>query len=96
MTFTLQVLHTSDLEGRVDAVENAPNFAAIVDHLEAEQENSILLSAGDNVIPGPFFYAAGNRDTFRENGLFNSIYNTLFDLPADVNSDGIADAYAGL
>ena len=96
MAFTLQILHTSDPEGRVDAVENAPNFAAIVDYLETEQENSITLSSGDNVIPGPFFYAAGNRAAFRDSGLFNSIYNTIFNLPADVDSDGTVDAYADL
>ena len=96
MAFTLQILHTSDPEGRVAAVENAPNFAAIVDYLETEQENSITLSAGDNVIPGPFFYAAGNRAAFRDSGLFNSIYNTLFNLPADVDGDGTVDAYADL
>ena len=96
MTFILQILHTSDPEGRVDAVENAPNFAAIVDYLETEQENSITLSSGDNLIPGPFFYAAGNRAAFRDSGLFNSIYNTLFNLPADVDGDGTVDAYAGL
>ncbi|NJO00535.1 MAG: CHRD domain-containing protein, partial [Bacteroidia bacterium] len=33
-TFTLQVLHASDLEGGVEAIESAPNFAAIVDTLE--------------------------------------------------------------
>ena len=96
MAFTLQILHTSDPEGRVDAVENAPNFAAIVDYLETEQENSITLSSGDNVIPGPFFYAAGNRAAFRDSGLFNSIYNTIFNLPADVDGDGTVDAYADL
>ena len=77
-TFTLQILHASDLEGGVDAIANAPNFATIVDRLEDEVPNSVLLSAGDNIIPGPFFNAAGDREAFRDSDLFNDIYNTLF------------------
>ncbi|MCG8444258.1 MAG: 5'-nucleotidase C-terminal domain-containing protein, partial [Hyphomicrobiales bacterium] len=77
-TFRLQILHASDLEGGVDAIDNAPNFAAIVDALEDEFENTLILSSGDNYIPGPFFNAAGDRDTFREGGVFNDTYNELF------------------
>ncbi|MGE0142723.1 MAG: bifunctional metallophosphatase/5'-nucleotidase [Planctomycetota bacterium] len=60
----VQILHASDLEGDVDAVVNAPNFAAVVDRLEAIAGTagipSLLLSAGDNYLPGPFFSAAGD------------------------------------
>ena len=70
--FTLQVLHTSDLEGGVEAIDDAGNFAAVVEALESDAEAngvpSILLSAGDNYLPGPFFGAAGDRslrDVFR-------------------------------
>jgi alkaline phosphatase len=60
----LQLLHASDLEGSVNAIENIPNFAAVVQGLEANAAAagipSILLSAGDNYIPGPFFSAAGD------------------------------------
>ena len=61
-TFTLQLLHASDLEGGVDAIGRAPNFAAIIDLLEdsAAVDGSITVSAGDNYIPGPFFNAAGD------------------------------------
>lgn len=63
---TLQLLHASDLEGGVDAVADAPNFAAVVEALEADAASqaipSLLISAGDNYIPGPFFSAAGDRD----------------------------------
>jgi 2',3'-cyclic-nucleotide 2'-phosphodiesterase (5'-nucleotidase family) len=83
--FTLQVLHASDLEGGVDALERAANFAAIIDRLEDEDLNpfssvdgSITLSAGDNYIPGPFFNAAGDLATFRTGGVFNDVYNSLF------------------
>ena len=64
-TFTLQILHASDFEAGVEAVERAPNFAAIVDALEEEVENSITLSSGDNFIPGPFT-AAGTDPSVRD------------------------------
>ncbi|GIW85918.1 MAG: hypothetical protein KatS3mg108_0242 [Isosphaeraceae bacterium] len=60
LSYTLQILHASDLEGGVDAIARAANFAAIVDALEDSYPNSITLSAGDNYIPGPFFSAAGD------------------------------------
>lgn len=60
--FTLQLLHASDLEGNAGAVENAPNFAAIVDELEDDFANTLLVSSGDNFIPSPFSNAAGSED----------------------------------
>jgi len=51
--FTLQLFHASDLEGGVDAIDNAPNFAAIIDGLEEEYDNTLIISGGDNYIPGP-------------------------------------------
>ncbi|NEQ99390.1 MAG: bifunctional metallophosphatase/5'-nucleotidase [Cyanothece sp. SIO2G6] len=86
MAFNLQLLHTSDLEGGVDAITSAPNFAAVVEALESDAANqaiaSILISSGDNYLPGPFFSAAGDRalrdplqsfyqDFFNESGLDN-------------------------
>jgi 2',3'-cyclic-nucleotide 2'-phosphodiesterase (5'-nucleotidase family) len=60
----VQILHASDLEGDVDAVDNAPNFGAVVQALESAASAggipSLLLSAGDNYIPGPFYSAAGD------------------------------------
>lgn len=66
--FLLQVFHASDLEGGVDAIEDAPSFAAIIDRLEEEYSNTIKLSSGDNYIPGPFFNASSElpiRDSLR-------------------------------
>jgi len=77
-TFTLQLLHASDLEGGVDAIDKAPNFAAVVEALEFLNPNTLILSAGDNYLPGPFFSAAGDQAAFRDSGLFNDIYNELF------------------
>lgn len=95
-TFTLQILHASDLEGGVDAIGRAPNFAALTDFFEDEFENTVILSAGDNYLAGPFFNAAGDRTAFRDSGLFNDLYNDLFGLPADLDGDAIDDFYAGL
>ena len=67
----LQILHASDLEGGVGAIEDAPNFAATVDALEKNAAAidggipSVLLSAGDNYIPGPFFSAAADKKGLR-------------------------------
>jgi 2',3'-cyclic-nucleotide 2'-phosphodiesterase (5'-nucleotidase family) len=79
--FRLQLLHASDLEGGVDAVDRAPNFAAIVDALEDVPgvDASLTVSAGDNVIPGPFFNAASDS-TLRPT--LTSVYNQLYGLTA--------------
>ena len=75
----LQLLHASDLEGGVDAVGDAPNFAAVVEALEQEASGpSILLSAGDNYIPGPFFSASGDGSL---RPVFQGVHDTLFGLP---------------
>ena len=58
--FTLQILHASDMEAGLAAVDDAPQFAAIVDALEDTYPNSILLSSGDNYLSGPFFNASGD------------------------------------
>ncbi|MEM9052239.1 MAG: choice-of-anchor I family protein, partial [Bacteroidota bacterium] len=58
--YTLQILHASDLEGGVDAIGRAPNFAAIVDAFEDEYSNTVRISSGDNFIPGPFFNASSD------------------------------------
>ena len=87
--YTLQILHASDLEGGVTAITRAKYFAAIVDTLEGEYANSITLSAGDNYIPGPFFNASGDLATFRTGGVFNNVYNRLYNTTA---YDGLREA----
>jgi 2',3'-cyclic-nucleotide 2'-phosphodiesterase (5'-nucleotidase family) len=59
-SYTLQILHGSDFEAGLAAVDRAPRFAAIVDRLEETQANSITLSSGDNYIPSPFLNAEGD------------------------------------
>jgi 2',3'-cyclic-nucleotide 2'-phosphodiesterase (5'-nucleotidase family) len=77
--FTLQVLHASDFEAAVDAVADAPRFAAIVDTLEGTYANTIKLSSGDNYIPGPFL--SSGEDPSLAAALktaYESYYNTTF------------------
>jgi predicted extracellular nuclease/2',3'-cyclic-nucleotide 2'-phosphodiesterase (5'-nucleotidase family)/Ca2+-binding RTX toxin-like protein len=65
VTYTLQILHASDFEAGLKAVDRAGNFAAIVDYLEETYANSITLSSGDNFIPSPFF-SAGSDSSLKE------------------------------
>jgi alkaline phosphatase len=53
---TIKLLHASDLEGGLDALERAANFAAITELLDGP--DTLIISAGDNYIPGPVFDSA--------------------------------------
>ena len=77
MPYTLQILHASDFEAGVLALERAPNFAAIVDRLEDTTPNSITLSTGDGWIPSPFFIAGADPQL---NPTYNGIYNQMYGL----------------
>jgi len=57
-TYRLQLLHFSDGEAGLLASETAPNLAALVDAFEDQYANTLVLSGGDNFIPGPFLAAA--------------------------------------
>ena len=63
--FRLQLLHAADMEGGIEALENAPRFSSVLNALKAEIENTVIIGAGDSYIPGPFF-AAGNNQSLRE------------------------------
>ena len=59
--FTLQLLHAADMDGSTGALQNVENFSAILDGFRKQYPNSTLvLSSGDNYIPGPRFEAAGD------------------------------------
>jgi len=55
--YTLQLLHFSDQEAGLLAAETAPNLAALVDAFDDDYANTLILSSGDNFIPGPFLAA---------------------------------------
>ena len=65
VSFTLQLLHAADMEGGIEALENAPRFSSVLNGLKAEFENTVVIGAGDSYIPGPFF-AAGNDRSLRD------------------------------
>ncbi|MDX2195956.1 MAG: choice-of-anchor I family protein [Cytophagales bacterium] len=65
--YTLQLLHASDFEAGLLAMETAPKFAAIWDKFNGEYPNTLRVSGGDNFLPSPFFNAAADatlRPTF--------------------------------
>jgi 2',3'-cyclic-nucleotide 2'-phosphodiesterase (5'-nucleotidase family) len=61
--FSLQVLHGSDFEGGIPAVNDAIGFSAVVNKLKDDaryKANTLILSSGDNYIPGPFLNASSD------------------------------------
>ena len=64
VSFTLQLLHAADMEGGVEALENAPRFSSVLNALKAEVADTVIIGAGDSYLPGPFFIA-GNDPSLR-------------------------------
>ncbi|MBW4604974.1 MAG: 5'-nucleotidase C-terminal domain-containing protein [Calothrix sp. FI2-JRJ7] len=60
MTFQLQILHASDFEGGIPALNDAVGFSTVVNALKDDYANTLILSSGDNYIPGPFFSASSD------------------------------------
>ncbi|NJO78538.1 MAG: DUF4114 domain-containing protein [Cyanobacteria bacterium RM1_2_2] len=67
MAFKLQLLHAADQEAGVPALEDAPNFSAVLNALKNEDAdsdgnldyaNTLVLSSGDAYIPSPFLFAS--------------------------------------
>ena len=59
--FTLQILHAADMDSAVGALQNVENFSAILRGFRSQYpNNTIILSSGDNYIPGPRYFAAGD------------------------------------
>ncbi|MGM0616159.1 MAG: bifunctional metallophosphatase/5'-nucleotidase, partial [Pseudomonadota bacterium] len=54
------LLHAADMEGGGSDLLNAPNFVAIVDYLEDQYANTLTVSSGDLVLPGPYLTAAAD------------------------------------
>lgn len=77
-TFQLQLLHAADMEGGGGDLLNAPNFVAIVDALEERYENTMMLSSGDLVLPGPYLAAAGDSSL---QAAIQAAAEAIYDLP---------------
>lgn len=63
VAYELQVLHFSDVDGNEETSLGAVDeFSALVKHFRSKlPNNTILISSGDNIIPGPRFYAAEQK-----------------------------------
>lgn len=55
--FKLQLLHFADAEAGLLAADTAPILGALIDRFDDEYANTLVLSGGDNFIPGPFLAA---------------------------------------
>ena len=64
VSFTLQLLHAADMEGDVEALDNASRFSSVLNALKVEFENTVIIGGGDSYTPGPLF-AAGNDRSLR-------------------------------
>ncbi|MDB9527893.1 bifunctional metallophosphatase/5'-nucleotidase [Oscillatoria sp. CS-180] len=65
MDFTLELLHTADQEAGIPALDDAPQFSAVLNALQAQdigadgiEDNTLILSSGDAILPGLFFTAS--------------------------------------
>ena len=81
--FTLELLHFADQEAGVPALQDAPNFSAVLEALKLQDlgndgiaDDTLILSSGDAIIPGLFFSAsedvyggAGRADILIQNEL---------------------------
>ena len=58
---SLQILHASDFEAGIASLDDAPNFSAVLNGLRSQlPTNTLVLSSGDNYIPGAFFTASAD------------------------------------
>jgi 2',3'-cyclic-nucleotide 2'-phosphodiesterase (5'-nucleotidase family) len=107
--FTLELLHAADQEAGIPALDDAPRFSAVLNALKAQDlgndgidDNTIVLSSGDAIIPGLFFSAsaevlggAGRADILIQNELgFQAIAfgNHEFDQGTELLADLIGGA----
>jgi 2',3'-cyclic-nucleotide 2'-phosphodiesterase (5'-nucleotidase family) len=89
MALTLQILHASDFEAGIPAIDDAINFSAILEGFKTNDvaapfqvpstvlPNTLVLSSGDNYIPGPFFNASSDTSLNGIGGLGTSSAPTL-------------------
>ncbi|ELR97760.1 bifunctional metallophosphatase/5'-nucleotidase [Gloeocapsa sp. PCC 73106] len=77
MTFTLQILHTSDQEAGIPALRDAIGLSAVMEALEDDYPNSIKLTSGDVYISGPFYGASADIYDFSEQSAVSGIADIL-------------------
>ncbi len=58
--FELQLLHFADVDGK-GGVQDVRNFSTLVNGFRSQNpDKTLFVSSGDNLIPGPEFFAAGD------------------------------------
>lgn len=71
-TFTLQLLHYADVDGNEDvALDAVDEFSGLVNGLKNDPKygaNTLFVTSGDIIIPGPRFYAAEDNKVRRLTG----------------------------
>jgi 2',3'-cyclic-nucleotide 2'-phosphodiesterase / 3'-nucleotidase / 5'-nucleotidase len=77
--FQLQILHASDFEGGIPALDDAVRFSAVINKLKTAPglpsttaANTLILSSGDNYIPGAFLNASSDTSLNNVGGLGSS------------------------
>jgi len=101
--FTIQILHFSDLDGNdASILENVSHFSALVNAFKNDPVhvgNTLLLSSGDNLKPGPRFYA-GKEKLLKEitgsNEPGHGDIAILNEMGIQASSIGIQDFAAGV
>ncbi len=63
--FTLQLLHFADIDGNEEiALSSVDEFSALMEAFKSDAtygSSTLVVSSGDNIIPGPRFYAAEQK-----------------------------------
>lgn len=91
MATSLQILHASDFEAGIPALDDAIRFSALVNFFKNPQTgttgqfaasstavtNTLVLSSGDNYLPGPFFNASSDPSLNGIGGLTSSSAPTI-------------------
>ncbi len=90
----VQILHASDSEAGIAALEDAPRFSAVLNGLRDDYGMTLTLFSGDLYIPGPFFSTTtGQADVRIMNALgvqATAFGNHEFDLGTSTVADLIA------
>ena len=71
--FTLQLLHASDQEAGLPAIQDAIGFSAVLNALADDFANTLKLSSGDIFIAGPFFNTS--REVYGDPGIADILIN---------------------
>ncbi len=91
MPTSLQLLHASDFEAGIPALEDSIRFSALVNYFKdpvagstgqfgistTTIANTLVLSSGDNFLPGPFFNASSDPSLNGIGGLTSSAAPTI-------------------